>query len=406
MGLILIYFYILIFHFIASQPPILPTFAQVFLKVLMATYLLMWFQSFYLLYVRIKTRKFRFITVTRFGLWRLDVPNMGALTYFIYPPLVLADLLLQHKIDNGERDLTNKIPLFGGKFLVIISAAWGFLWVCACQCVSIFFDEKWSSAPQERNRAHRLPRYVIITMNTLFVVVMTWIIPVELALLCKSNREYDKIREILRHVVSSLRELAVNYKSETYRPEFLFLTLLPARQIFVHEAKMVHYFRTGFMIGLVDLLILSIVCAPLLKTATRAIRKRRAECTFALAGCSSGQAEQLCEMKIQVKHEYWTLFVHGMALYLTTIAFIPVMVWQLFVSGTSFMRTTNWITVTQLGMHGPYAITGNLIVFALNLQARRLLMTHFKPENSKDCAITLRGRECDSTDSDLVSKEG
>ncbi|KAI8458777.1 hypothetical protein BY996DRAFT_6410658 [Phakopsora pachyrhizi] len=310
---------------------------------------------------------------------------MGALTYFIYPPLVLADLLLQHKIDNGERDLTNKIPLFGGKFLVIISAAWGFLWVCACQCVSIFFDEKWSSAPQERNRAHRLPRYVIITMNTLFVVVMTWIIPVELALLCKSNREYDKIREILRHV-----------------------------------AKMVHYFRTGFMIGLVDLLILSIVCAPLLKTATRAIRKRRAECTFALAGCSSGQAEQLCEMKIQVKHEYWTLFVHGMALYLTTIAFIPVMVWQLFVSGTSFMRTTNWITVTQLGMHGPYAITGNFflilmllktsiferIVFALNLQARRLLMTHFKPENSKDCAITLRGRECDSTDSDLVSKEG
>ncbi|KAI7942646.1 hypothetical protein MJO28_012673 [Puccinia striiformis f. sp. tritici] len=108
----------------ATSPPTLPHWARIALRFFLGCYAFMWLQSFYLLYVRFKTRTFRLITVTRLGLWRVDVPNMSGLAYFLYPPLVIADLTLQQKIDEGGRDLTDKVPLLACKFLVVLTASW------------------------------------------------------------------------------------------------------------------------------------------------------------------------------------------------------------------------------------------------------------------------------------------
>ncbi|KAI9621577.1 hypothetical protein H4Q26_015583 [Puccinia striiformis f. sp. tritici PST-130] len=325
----------------ATSPPTLPHWARIALRFFLGCYAFMWLQSFYLLYVRFKTRTFRLITVTRLGLWRVDVPNMSGLAYFLYPPLVIADLTLQQKIDEGGRDLTDKVPLLAS-----------FIWVCACQCVSNYWDDQWPESSRH-GRTVPLPRYVVITMNTLFVCVLTWIIPCVIILTTQSNEEYKKIRHILGEILVVLKDYSSKFDPDTYQASRLIAALMPAREILVHEENMARYLRTALIIGLANLLLLCLLYAPLLKNSIGAIQRRTEECTFAVAISPFDQSEQFAHIKHRVRQEYWTSFIHGLAVYMTSLALVPILIWQ--------------------GMHGPFALSGNAIELLLNLQARRLL---------------------------------
>ncbi|KAH9445484.1 hypothetical protein Pst134EA_022448 [Puccinia striiformis f. sp. tritici] len=371
----------------ATSPPTLPHWARIALRFFLGCYAFMWLQSFYLLYVRFKTRTFRLITVTRLGLWRVDVPNMSGLAYFLYPPLVIADLTLQQKIDEGGRDLTDKVPLLACKFLVVLTASWGtsfahiwhmltiaftFIWVCACQCVSNYWDDQWPESSRH-GRTVPLPRYVVITMNTLFVCVLTWIIPCVIILTTQSNEEYKKIRHILGEILVVLKDYSSKFDPDTYQASRLIAALMPAREILVHEENMARYLRTALIIGLANLLLLCLLYAPLLKNSIGAIQRRTEECTFAVAISPFDQSEQFAHIKHRVRQEYWTSFIHGLAVYMTSLALVPILIWQVSFPGPEYMRSRTWLTVTQIGMHGPFALSGNAIELLLNLQARRLL---------------------------------
>ncbi|KNF04547.1 hypothetical protein PSTG_02456 [Puccinia striiformis f. sp. tritici PST-78] len=345
----------------ATSPPTLPHWARIALRFFLGCYAFMWLQSFYLLYVRFKTRTFRLITVTRLGLWRVDVPNMSGLAYFLYPPLVIADLTLQQKIDEGGRDLTDKVPLLAS-----------FIWVCACQCVSNYWDDQWPESSRH-GRTVPLPRYVVITMNTLFVCVLTWIIPCVIILTTQSNEEYKKIRHILGEILVVLKDYSSKFDPDTYQASRLIAALMPAREILVHEENMARYLRTALIIGLANLLLLCLLYAPLLKNSIGAIQRRTEECTFAVAISPFDQSEQFAHIKHRVRQEYWTSFIHGLAVYMTSLALVPILIWQVSFPGPEYMRSRTWLTVTQIGMHGPFALSGNAIELLLNLQARRLL---------------------------------
>ncbi|KAA1105160.1 hypothetical protein PGTUg99_019840 [Puccinia graminis f. sp. tritici] len=341
---------------VATTPPTLPHWARLTLRFFIGCYALMWLQSFYLLYVRFKTRTFRVITVTRLGLWRVDVPNMSGLAYFLYPPLVIADLTLQQKIDEGERDLTNKVPLLACKFLVVLTASWGtsyenpwsFIWVCACQCLSNYWDDQWPEATRH-GRTVPLPRYVVITMNALFVCVLTWIIPCVIILTTQSNEEYKIIRRILGEILAVLEDYKSKYDPNTYQSSRLIAALLPAREMLLHEKNMARYLRTALIIGLSNLLLLCLLYAPLLKNSIGAIQRRTEECTFAVAISPFDQSgAQFAHIKHRVRQEYWTSFIHGLAVYMTALALVPILIWQVSFPGPAYMRSQAWLTVTQI----------------------------------------------------------
>ncbi|MBW0532839.1 hypothetical protein O181_072554 [Austropuccinia psidii MF-1] len=362
--------YIQVMHYLEnlSTPPSLPHWAQITLKFIIACHVLMWLQSWYLLYVRLRTGVFRLITITRLGLWRLDVPNMSGLAYFLYPPLVIADLTLQQKIDHGKRDMTDRIPLFGS-----------FLWVCLCQCISAYWDKR-QSALSKRTQRQKLPAYVIIPLNFLFIAILSWVIPFVVYLLCQSNYEYKQTRQLINQILMSLKDLSLTYNPQNFQSSTLLITLEPARQVLTHEKKMATFLRTALMIGLGDLIVLCLLYAPLLRKSFSTIQKQTED--FAFEGPNSNeQSKKLAHIKHRARQEYMTLLIHGLIVYLTALTFIPILIWQTSLRGFSFMRSQKWATITQIGMHGPFAITGNVIVFLLNLQARRLLDSYFIQKN-------------------------
>ncbi|KAI7945367.1 hypothetical protein MJO29_011755 [Puccinia striiformis f. sp. tritici] len=210
-------------------------------------------------------------------------------------------------------------------------------------------------------------------MNTLFVCVLTWIIPCVIILTTQSNEEYKKIRHILGEILVVLKDYSSRFDPDTYQPSRLIAALMPAREILVHEENMARYLRTALIIGLANLLLLCLLYAPLLKNSIGAIQRRTEECTFAVAISPFDQSEQFAHIKHRVRQEYWTSFIHGLAVYMTSLALVPILIWQVSFPGPEYMRSRTWLTVTQIGMHGPFALSGNAIELLLNLQARRLL---------------------------------
>ncbi|WAQ90568.1 hypothetical protein PtA15_12A558 [Puccinia triticina] len=323
----------------ATTPPTLPHWARLTLRFFIGCYAL----------------TFRVITVTRLGLWRVDVPNMSGLAYFLYPPLVIADLTLQQKIDEGELDLTNKWP-----------------------------------EASRHGRTIPLPRYVVITMNTLFVCVLTWIIPCVIILTTQSNEEYKIIRRILGEILAVLKDYSSKFDPNTDQSSRLIAALLPAREMLLHERNMARYLRIALIIGLSNLILLCLLYAPLLKNSIGAIQRRTEECTFAVAISPFDQTGQFAHIKHRVRQEYWTSFIHGLAVYMTALALVPILIWQVSFPGPAYMRSRTWLTVTQIGMHGPFAISGNAIELLLNLQARRLLDLYRIQQNASR-AISRNG---------------
>ncbi|PLW43228.1 hypothetical protein PCASD_06991 [Puccinia coronata f. sp. avenae] len=219
-------------------------------------------------------------------------------------------------------------------------------------------------------------------MNTLFVFLLTWIIPCVIILTTQSNEEYKMIRRILASIVAALEAQSSAYDPNTYKTSRLITILLPAREMLTHERNMARYLRTALIVGLANLILLCLLYAFLLKSSIGAIQRRTEECTFAVAISPFDQSGQFAHIKHRVRQEYWTSVIHGLAVYLISLAFVPILIWQVSFPGPAYMRSRTWLTVTQIGMHGPFAITGNAIVLLLNLQARRMLDLYRVQQNA------------------------
>lgn len=289
--------------------------------------------------------------------------------------VVLADLTFQQLINAGLVADHGKLPLFGIKFVVILAGSWAFIWVCFCQCVTSLWDKSWCAVSPQHITAV-LPRPLRWFLNTVFMCLALWFIPAICVIFFRAESDLNKLRAVLKAITSDLRAQGKTANMVNYRRMDLLLRLVPARQLVVYRDRMAREFRAGMMIGLIDLIVLCLIYAPLLVISIGAIRKKTNECTFAIASCTAERSMQFKRIERRLAKEHRTLLNHALAAYGSTIIFIPVIAWQLSYKGTTFMQNRNWLILTQIGMHGPFAIGGNIIGYLLNQQAKRLLKTH------------------------------
>ncbi|KAH9808323.1 hypothetical protein DFH28DRAFT_997811, partial [Melampsora americana] len=380
-----------------AKPVVLPPWVQIVMGVIMGGYFIMLLQCLYLFYIRIVTGTFKFYSFTRLNLVKIDVPNLTCLGHFCYCLLVIADLIFQQLINAGLVSDHNKLPLFGIKFGVILSGSWSFIWVCFCQVVTSFWDKSWCSvSPQARTTS--LPRPLRWFLNVVFICLALWFIPALFVIFINAESELKKLRAVLKAITSDLRTQGKLANMANYRQMDLLVRLIPARDIVAHRDRMARWFRLGMMIGIIDLLVLCLVYAPLLVISLGTIRKKTSECTFAMATCTAERSVQFKRIERRLADEHRTLLHHALTAYGSTLAFVPVIAWQLSYKGTTFLQNKNWLIVTQIGMHGPFAIGGNIIGFLINQQARRLLKTHRAVKDA--CQVSSKEKaSCSSRES-------
>lgn len=358
-----------------TKAVLLPKWARILLAVIAGGYVVMFLQCLHLLYIRIITKTFSFYSFTRLNILKIDVPNMTGLVYLFYTSMVLADLTFQQLIDAGYVSDRHKLPLFGIKFAVVLAGSWAFLWVCFCQCLTSLWDKSWCSvSPQKRTSA--LPTPLRWMLNGLFICLSLWSLPAFFVTFIGAEQERQKLRELARAITSDLRLHGKTANVTNYRRMDLLLRLIPAKQLTIHRDRMAHWLRLGITAALVDLIVLCVIYVPLLVISIRAIRKKTRECTFSMATCTAEQSVRFRKIERRLKEDHRTLVHHAIMVYISTSIFIPVVVLQLSYKGPTFVQNEKWLILTQIGLHGPFAITGNIVEWVLNKQARRTLRIH------------------------------
>ncbi|EGG06648.1 uncharacterized protein MELLADRAFT_106614 [Melampsora larici-populina 98AG31] len=250
----------------------------------------------------------------------------------------MADLTLQQLIDSGHSpQMMGKLTLFATKLAILLAGAW----------------------------VHLVGIFVVFYL---------------------ADVQVQNLLHLRVSILSDLNLQARTYDSTNYRPMDILLSLMRARQLVVYRVRswyivssldrIARLFRLGILLGLCDLAFLGIIYLPALIISLGSLRRRAAEATFAAAIPTEDQDEHFARIEARLKEEYIAVIAHSAFVYLFAIMFIPVMSWQLTYRDPTFLRNKTWLTVTQIGLHGPFAIGGNCIEFVMNRQASRLLLKH------------------------------
>lgn len=376
----------------AVATPKLDAWARHLLIACLFAYFIMYLQCFHLIYIRVRTKTFRLFQTTELGLIRLDVPNVSGLVYFLFCPLVIADLILQLEYENGRRDLGGRIALLGCKFLVLLTCSWSFLWVCACQCIHSMWGESasWSRAVQSRRRV-RFPPILRWTLNISFVMASLAPVPSMVWSLHRNDLSYERSKEITKNMINALHSAAPSYDPKTYTPVQVLTFLMPATELVGIRDDIAVGFRVAIITALIDLCLLSILYAPLIYATLKVIRKRSRELRFTFATATADKADRIANIKARLEEEHKAIVHHAWSAYITTVSFIPILAWLTSYRDASFVQNKQWNTILQIGLHAPFAISGNVIELILNLQARRMLKLY--REREKMCNTCSRKHE-------------
>ncbi|KAH9822630.1 hypothetical protein DFH28DRAFT_949264 [Melampsora americana] len=359
-----------------TKPVLLPKWARIVMAVIMLGYFVMFLQCLHLIYIRLVTKTFRIFSATSLGILKIDIPNLTCLIYFVFTLLALTDLTLQQLIDAAYLPhMMGKLTLFSTKLAILLAGSWGFIWVCICQCILTLWEEKWSKEVQSRKR-FSIPTFWRQFLSVVFLLIAIWPIVGVFITYYLADVQFQKLLKLETSILSHLRFQASTHDSTNYRPMDLMLDLIPARQLVVYRDRIAQLFRLGIIFGLSGLTFLGIIYLPVLIISLGSLRRRTTEATFTAATLTEDQYEQFGRIRARLKEEHRAVTTHAAFVYLFTIMFIPVMSWQLTYKDSTFLRDKKWLIVTQIGLHGPFAIGGNCIEFILNRQARRLLSTY------------------------------
>ncbi|KAG0147727.1 hypothetical protein CROQUDRAFT_670321 [Cronartium quercuum f. sp. fusiforme G11] len=327
-----------------TAPLLLPIWARIVMAVIMAGYVIMFLQSLHLIYIRIVTKTFRFHSFTRLGIVKIDVPNLTCFIYFLYSLLALADLTFQQLMDAKLVSGRQKLTLFGSKFSILLAGSWAYIWVCFCQCVSTLWDESWNHSIQRP----RLSAPLRWSLNMGFVVASFWAVPILILTFLQANSEFEKLRHTLNIILSDLHHQATTYNGTGYNRMELLLRLQPASMLGVYRDRLALWIRRGIIVGLVDLIILGIIYAPLLIVSIGALRRRTAQCTFTAATGTAEESLQFQKIEARLRVEQQTIVMHAYTAYALTVIFVPVMAWQLSYKGSTFLKSETCLIITQI----------------------------------------------------------
>ncbi|KAH9815761.1 hypothetical protein DFH28DRAFT_1163183 [Melampsora americana] len=318
-------------------------------------------------------------------MWMLRVPAARHMQYSVsarFPcrqtntvqlnTVAIADLLLLDLANAGMRDLSGEITLFGCKYVLIVGNAWFFLWVCACQCATLICE---SGAGEGSVAGRRIHPIIRIAMNTALLTAIVLPVPFVIYFYTRINLEYNMSKSILGDVLLRLRTKAATATPQNYNRMELLATIAPARKLQPLAHKMATYTRSGIMVYLLELTILSVVYVPLLAFSLGRLYARSVSQKKLTQAASGGEAaENISKMGRKIREQRRRLVTHALMTYVTTCLHVPIIIAQLSYEGDGFLKDKRWLTLTRVGLSVPFSIGGNVIAFILNIHARNQLI--------------------------------
>ncbi|EGG00273.1 uncharacterized protein MELLADRAFT_57656 [Melampsora larici-populina 98AG31] len=179
----------------------LPSWSRYLQRVYAVTFLMMFFQSIYVLYVRSKTKRLYHIGLNSMGLLQLDRANHCGLCYFLYSIIALSEIICEELVQSGQLDQGWPNFLLGIKLTLTVICARVILWLCICHCAL-------DALRRKNQRGQVLSKTVTWAMNT-FLVIILFAPAVQIIIsFYQVTMEYQHIRKMVTGIIDIYRDLA------------------------------------------------------------------------------------------------------------------------------------------------------------------------------------------------------
>ncbi|KAH9813299.1 hypothetical protein DFH28DRAFT_1096414 [Melampsora americana] len=339
-------------------------------------YIIVFTQAAKLLHIHIQAKHLTLVSLNQLGLIQVEFPVVMAIIHILYAPLVIFDIVFLELLNSGKiEDMSGEIIVFGCKFLLLELGSGCFVWVCACQCVSHFYPSPSDfSNSVYRTHTRRLHPIVRWWANTFFLgVILSSALFVGYCCI-RSSIEYSSARRIIHAVAGELYSRAGHFNPQTYRTLDLLSLLQPASAVIPHVHLMAHFTRVGIIYHFAILVLLTATYVPTLWISLNRIyveNNLESRLCAPLKGMQGESHDKLSRTVSMTRSQRRTLVWQAVTWFSGTFIAVFILIAQLSFKGDDYERDEKWIALTYVGLHLPFGLLGNIILFSLNGYAAR-----------------------------------
>lgn len=269
-------------------------------------YFLIFLQSVYVLYLRVKAKKFYFFKANSLGLLQLDRANHMAICECLYSRASIAEQVCRDRAVSGDLHLGWASFLLGTKYMFASLCIIVFQWLCVSNCAVT----EWRSmeAHQSRDR-HFMPRIVAWMLH---IWLASTIVGIIVPLIWTARGlfiECHQINIIVKHVIHALLNAASTFSPQQFKPADLSVKLLPLNAVSPHAVLLLRYSYIQCNFCLITSAIILVTYTPFLVLTFRSFHKRRA-------------------LNDQLRKQQWQVLTHALIQYKTYFVSIPIMAYM------------------------------------------------------------------------------
>ncbi|KAH9461523.1 hypothetical protein Pst134EA_017824 [Puccinia striiformis f. sp. tritici] len=324
-------------------------------RIIAVNFLVLCGQAIVILWLRKKANKLHFFRRNKLGLIHVEMLNELVLLMCIFSLLSFIDLITQELAEQDLISFSSKLVLQICKFPFTAAVAWckssSFLLLNFIQTVELCTDD--IRDPCQNNAPKSLNGILVAFMFTPGALLM-WV-SVDGAGALKA------IEDNSRKVIVLLLQSAPTYRPGNYSYLSVVEIVQPLAAIAPYKKRFAYDTRFMLYIFLVQHSLIAVIYLPLFIIVLRSLRRQIPPMELPEKGLAGDPTTKKRNAIDRVRKR---LIKHAFLVYLQEILYYPPVLYELLAPTRKVSQFSDptWILVEQVGVHGPTAIIGNIIL--------------------------------------------
>ncbi|KAH9461499.1 hypothetical protein Pst134EA_017803 [Puccinia striiformis f. sp. tritici] len=335
-------------------------------------------QAIAVLWLRKKANKLHFFRRNKLGLIHVEMLNELVLLMFLFSLLAFIDLITQELAEKDVIRFSSKLVLQICKFPFSAVVSWRkssmFLWIL---CIETAMNVTSLGARARNGASIRLSPPVCFALNGILVALMFTPGALLLWVSVDGANALRAIEHSSRKIIALLLQSAPTYRPENYSYLSVLEIAKPIVAISPNIKRFAYDLRFMLYLFLVQHSLIAVIYFPLFIIVLRSLRRQISPMELPEKRFVGDHTTKKRNAIDKVRKR---IIKHACLVYLQEILYCPPVLYLLFAPTRKVSQFSDprWILVEQVGVHGPTAIIGNIILAFLIQNAWEIHKKHLK----------------------------
>lgn len=366
--------------YIASflMPCTLPSWSRHVQLAIAVAFLIMLFQSVYILNVRSKTKNMFNIGLSGMGLIQLDRANHCGLCYLLYSIIAIVEIICEEFVRSGRLDQAWPNFILGVKFTATLACASVILWLCICHCA--LFKQR-AIAQHKTPVGKWLPTTVTWGLN-LFLMAIIFAPTVSIVIsFSQLTMESLRVRHLVTPIIQIFRKKALTCSLGTCSVIEMVPYVVPLKRATDHLDLLVKHLEAGLNSYIFCCAFLFVIYIPFLFLLFQSFTSR-------------DTLDSLTK-----RHQEGVFVNTSIEFTITLVILILASCARGLVQNGNFIFNPTFWLLLRIGINSSISILGNTALFLILYSLQRTNLT----KSNTHVAMSKSKSEMDDMESEMIS---